>query len=314
LDQSEHDPKTHAPGHSLWPIGFAISVAVALVGLLVSWWIVGIGCVLLVFFGAAWAYDVSREHRPKPVEPPTPPKAGEQIARAPVGEQPATRKGFLGAMTLGLGAAIGAIVTIPPLVFAGVPPFRKGEGFTDMHVDLGPLENFKVDQWFQTSFNIEPLEGDVADRTAYIRYNGLLPDPETKRPEPSFTILSSRCVHLGCPVQANGPRDDKAKQEMGAGLRKVTMTPVLPAGGFGCPCHGGQYSSEGNRTAGPPVRALDRYAYEVRDGKLYLVGMFSVNEVEGTGKDAVMGKYRLAAPGIHIDGVEQILYPFIPPS
>jgi hypothetical protein len=36
--------------------------------------------------------------------------------------------------------------------------------------------------------------------------------------------------------------------------------------------------------------------------------------VEGSGLDANMGEYRLAQPGIHVDGVEQILYPFIPPS
>ena len=144
------------------------------------------------------------------------------------------------------------------------------------------------------------------DRTAYVRFNGLL------KGEPSFTIISNRCVHLGCPVQANGPTDPKPK-EVAAGRRKVMLTGVLPAG-FGCPCHGGQYDTEGNRVAGPPVRALDRYAYKVKDGRLRLVGAFSVNEVDGTGKDAIMGKYRLAQPGVHIDGFEQILYPFIPPS
>ena len=74
---------------------------------------------------------------------------------------------------------------------------------------------------------------------------------------------------------------------------------MLPAGGFGCPCHGGQYSTEGNRTAGPPVRALDRWAYKVVDGRLRLVGAFSVDEVEGSGSDATMGSYRLAQPGVH---------------
>ena len=94
----------------------------------------------------------------------------------------------------------------------------------------------------------------------------------------------------------------------------MTFTPVLPAGGFGCPCHGGQYDTEGNRTAGPPVRALDRWAYKIAGGRLRLVGAYSVNEVEGSGKDANIGKYRLAQPGVHVDGLEQILYPFIPPS
>ena len=313
MDQSEHDSQNHVPGHSLWPAGFAIGVAVALVGLIVSWGLVAIGVVIVIVFGVGWWYDVSRERKPKPVEPPAPPKPGEHIERRPVAEQPATRKGFLGAMTLGLGAAIGALVTIPPLVLAGVPPFKKGQGFVDMEVDLGPIESFKLDEWLIAKFNVAPEQGDVADRTAYVRYNGPIKNPSTGKDEPSFTILSNRCVHLGCPVQANGPVDGNATRDFGGGQRAVQMTPVLPAG-FGCPCHGGQYDIEGNRTAGPPVRALDRYAYKIRNGRVVLVGMYSVNEVEGTGSKATMGQYRLAAPGIHIDGVEQILYPFIPPS
>ena len=55
---------------------------------------------------------------------------------------------------------------------------------------------------------------------------------------------------------------------------------------FACPCHGGAYDTEGNRTAGPPVRALDRYEYEVRDGRVFLVGTYSVGKVQGEGKDA----------------------------
>jgi Rieske Fe-S protein len=306
LDQTGQQPQSHAHAPSHLPVGVAIGVGCALVGLLVSWWLVAIGAAIAVLFGMLWVYDVMRVEEPEAPAGDGPPEAGAHVARSAVGAQPATRKGFLAATTIGLGAAIGAIVTVPSLVFAGVPPFRKGEGFIDMEVDLGPLASFKQDEWLITKFNVAPEQGDVANRTAYVRFNGLLEG------KPSFTILSNRCVHLGCPVQANGPVGEGAK-EFGAGRRKVAFTPVLPAG-FGCPCHGGQYDTEGNRTAGPPVRALDRYAYEIRGGNVVLVGAFSVNEVEGTGMDANIGKYRLAQPGVHVDGVEQILYPFIPPS
>jgi Rieske Fe-S protein len=304
LDQPEHH---QAQVLSLWPIGVAVGVACALVGLLVSWWIVGIGAVIIVLFGTAWIYDVTRDRRPQPVAAAGAPAPGEQIERASVGEHETSRKGFLSAMTLGLGAAIGAIVTIPPLVFAGLPPFRKGEGFVDIDVDLGPLDAFREREWLITQFNMTPELGEVAERTAYVRFNGLLDG------EPSFTIISNRCVHLGCPVQANGPTTPEQRRTYLAGRRQVTYTPVLPAG-FGCPCHGGQYDTEGNRTAGPPVRALDRWAYKIEDGRLRLVGAYSINEVEGSGADASIGEYRLAQPGIHVDGAEQILYPFIPPS
>jgi Rieske Fe-S protein len=303
LDPVEHE--RHAPTLSLWPIGVAAGVACMLVGLIVSWWIVGVGFVVVVLFGIAWMYDAMRT--PEPEAAPEPVAAGAQVERGTVGAMPATRKGFLSAMTLGLGAAIGALVTIPPLVFAGLPPFKKNEGFFDIEVDLGPLDLYSLDQWMIAKFNIVPAQGDVADRTAYVRYNGPLEG------KPSFTIISNRCVHLGCPVQANGPTDTQKAKEISKGHRKVSLTPVLPAG-FGCPCHGGQYDTEGNRVAGPPVRALDRYAYKIQNRRLVLLGTYSVNDVEGTGKDASIGQYRLAQPGIHVDGFEQILYPFIPPS
>src|SRR5438132_1105730 len=61
----------------------------------------------------------------------------------------------------------------------------------------------------------------------------------------------------------------------------ILLRPVVPAG-FGCPCHGGQYDTEGNRTAGPPVRALDRYQFEIKNGHLLLLSTFSVSHVVGT--------------------------------
>jgi len=106
-----------------------------------------------------------------------------------------------------------------------------------------------------TSFTSNPVQGDVSRRTAYIRNNGL-----TKEKQPSFTIIYSRCVHLGCPVQPNGPKFEDQKKT----YKGVTLTPVQPAG-FGCPCHGGLYDSEGNRRAGPPVRSLDRQDRSYQD-------------------------------------------------
>ena len=92
----------------------------------------------------------------------------------------------------------------------------------------------------------------------------------------------------------------------------MTLIPTQPAG-FGCPCHGGQYDTEGNRTAGPPVRALDRFEYKIVDGRLILMKQFSVAKVEGQGSQAIIHKYRLAGPGEHVDGPEQWFYPLNPP-
>ncbi len=86
----------------------------------------------------------------------------------------------------------------------------------------------------------------------------------------------------------------------------------MPAG-FGCPCHGGQYDTEGNRTAGPPVRALDRYSYEIRNGHVILLSTYSVSHVVGVGAQAKIYKYKLAGPGQHVDGPEEWFYPLQPP-
>ena len=101
-------------------------------------------------------------------------------------------------------------------------------------------------------------QGEVSRRTAYVRYNGQVSG------QPSFTIISNHCAHLGCPVQPNGPLDEREEGD----YNDVTLIPTISIAGFGCPCHGGQYDTEGNRTAGPPVRALDRYSFSIRNGNL----------------------------------------------
>ena len=91
----------------------------------------------------------------------------------------------------------------------------------------------------------------------------------------------------------------------------VELTPTNPSG-YGCPCHGGAYDVEGNRTAGPPVRALDRYEFSIIEGSLWLGQPYSVAEVDGEGADAVIVKYDPADPGVHVDGPEQYFYPYVP--
>ena len=93
-------------------------------------------------------------------------------------------------------------------------------------------------------------------------------------------------------------------------------TSFLPKGpaGFGCPCHGGQYDNEGNRTAGPPVRALDRAEFSIRNGNLFLGSFYSVSEVQGAGARARIMKYGRMPPGVHVDGPSAWLYPLEVPK
>ena len=61
----------------------------------------------------------------------------------------------------------------------------------------------------------------------------------------SYVAISTRCAHLGCPVNF-----------------------VAAAGNFVCPCHGGVYDFEGKVIGGPPVRPLDRFQTRVGNGQV----------------------------------------------
>jgi quinol---cytochrome c reductase iron-sulfur subunit, bacillus type len=301
---------SHGPPPSLWPVGFAVGIVCILVGLIVSWPVVAVGAGLTLIFGFLWIRDVTRGYQTAPPEPAAATEAHEGTPATaetpPVEAATYPRSKFLEGATLGLGAAIGAVVTIPAVGFAVVPVFVD-QGNPD--IDLGPLENFPQGEWVITHFHLRPEEGDVARRVAYIRYNGLADN------EPSFTIISNRCAHLGCPVQPGGlVQTDKTKDQKTSGGQDIQVTPVLGLSSFTCPCHGGSYDSEGNRTAGPPVRALDRWTYEIKNGNLILIKNYSVSTVEGTGASAVINKYKLTGPGQHVDGPEQIFYPWQPPT
>ena len=168
-----------------------------------------LGAALAIVFGVLWIRDTARTHAP----------VDSSAAHALVDEEPSAaraaaeeqhletygRAGFITLATIGVGGVIGAAVTLPSLGFAVLPVFT-GEAVESPDVDLGPISNFPEGTFTITTFTSNPAQGQVSRRTAYIRNNGL-----TKEKQPSFTIIYSRCVHLGCPVQPNGPRfEDKA--------------------------------------------------------------------------------------------------------
>ena len=294
----------HGPEPSLWPLGFAIGLTVTLVGLVIgSWSAAAVGAVVMVTCGFVWMRDAMT--------------GDEDVAAAPAPgtvavvdgaeEDPELyRRGtFLGLATLGLGGVITGMVALPVAGFAVLPAFVD-QGHDD--IDIGPIEDYPEGDFVVATFLSNPEQGEVSRRTAYVRNNGF------KDGVPSFTILSNRCVHLGCPVQVNGLSLEDQKQLVKVeGGAPIELTPTKAASGFGCPCHGGQYDTEGNRVAGPPVRALDRYRFLIRDGRLVLTEPYSVGEVEGTGSEAVIKAYDWVNPSVHVDGVEAILYPLEPP-
>jgi Rieske Fe-S protein len=327
---SEHESlheEQHLPSPTLWPIGFAIGIVVVLVGLVINPTLISpIGGVIAIVFGVLWAREATAELRGQPVvvEPErrqmteagagmTAPPADQQgVALPPVKETAVTRSRFLEGATLGLGGVIGGIITVPVAGFALLPSFLSQK---QHKVDLGPLSSFPLNKWFITTFIVDPTQGEVTRRAVFIRNNGNVAN-EKGQQQASFTIISNRCSHVGCPTQANGPTGPKytgtpnATEHTANG--RVDLVSVIPAG-YGCPCHGSQFDTEGNRVAGPAVRALDRYDYEIDNGRLILLSTYSVSHVVGTGAQAKIYKYKEAGPGEHVDGPEQWFYPLQPP-
>ena len=301
--QEEHP---HVPGPSVWPVGFAVGVVVLLVGLIISWYVAGLGALIALVFGFLWVRDLTAgtalAHAPA-VEPEERVSAPPLQADVTLPEEPPVerypRSKFLEIGTLGLGGVIGGLVTVPALGFMIAPPFLN-QGTKDH--DIGPLTDFPQGKYVIATWTSDKSQGEVSRRTAFVRYNGELNN------QPSFTIISNHCAHLGCPVQPNG----EVQYTKTSHYNDVTLIPVTPSG-FGCPCHGGQYDTEGNRTAGPPVRALDRYSFSIIDGHLYVGKPFSVSHVVGTGAQAKIYATTYSFPGEHVTGLESWLYPLQPP-
>ena len=315
MEERPGDDRPQLPAPSIWPVGFAVGVVCLLVGLVVSWWVAAVGAALALIFAFLWVREAvtgrPQVAGPPPAEepavdgaPPIPADVGEAAMPAPEPGERFPRSKFLEAATLGIGALIGVIVTLPALGAALVPGFVKQKS---KPIDLGPVSNFREGQYYVTTFPRDAKQGLISHMTAFIRNNG------TTNGKPSFTCISNRCVHLGCPVQAGGPVFDKQSKTVKSPAGEVDVTPALPAAGFICPCHGGAYDQEGNRIAGPPVRALNRFEFSIVNGHLVLGSMYSVAKVDGSGASAKIHKYNLAGPGQHVDGPEQWFYPVQPP-
>jgi Rieske Fe-S protein len=202
---------------------------------------------------------------------------GRNIPGAFEGET-VTRRRFMTGAAHGAGAIAAAAFTLPALGFALGPVFERTEASWEA---VGSPAEFPNDTYIPKVITTTYGIGEAGKTTAYIRAHNQAIDPPQLG---AFIALSSRCMHLGCPVRY-----------------------VDAAQRFICPCHGGVYDFLGKVAGGPPVRPLDRFATRVRNvgpgGSAVLeVGpRFSVN-------------YQLKAfsprdPGQSLDGIGPILYP-----
>ena len=216
--------------------------------------------------------------------------AGPSHARAyarPQSPQSAVTRGqFLTLSTVGLGAMIGAVIGVPATVYVLAP---ITEETTFVPVKLGDVSEFEGEQGFAPvakTFVEDPNSPNTSSALAWVHNTGNANVDDWTASDAKFIVFSNRCMHLGCPVQATSL-------------------------GFACPCHGGQYNKEGQRIAGPPIRPLDRYQWEVRNGgkELWLTNRWSVDFVNGKIK-----YFEVKMPGQPVDmpgpsWLPDVLYP-----
>ncbi len=285
-------------GTGIWPISFAVGIAVLLVGLIISPRVIApLGGAITVLAGTAWVRGNRRTPRTE-----TAPSAREH--RDETHEQRFPRSRLLERATLALGGLVALGVGLPAAGLAILPSVL---GQRRRPVDLGPIAALPEGEFVVATFLADPHAGEISRRAAYIRNNGALGSL------PSFTIMSSRCTHVGCPTQPNGPLYLQQRRAERTNGGEVGLVPAQPSG-FGCPCHGSQFDNEGNRTAGPAPRALDRYQFSIRNGRLTLGRLYSVSRVDGTGAQARIHSFALKGDGEPVTGLEAWLYPTDPPS
>ena len=160
---------------------------------------------IALVFGFLWLRDVTKPVRTPRAGRSSPRHAARRYKAIEPAEddEPETypRSTFLSVATLGLGAVIGGLITLPVLGFAVLPSFTNQD---EQDVELGPIDEFPEGEFVIATYLENPEVGEVTRRTMFIRNNGRI-----EQGEPSFTILYSRCVHLGCPVQPNGLIDEE---------------------------------------------------------------------------------------------------------
>jgi menaquinol-cytochrome c reductase iron-sulfur subunit len=186
-----------------------------------------------------------------------------------------TRRRFMNLGANGLGAAAAAAFTLPALGFAVGPIFERKKW---QWQDVGALADFPLDSYVPKVITETTGIGDTGNTTVYMRRRNTQFDTYPGDQYNRVVAISSRCMHLGCPVRF-----------------------VQAAARFICPCHGGVYDFQGQRVGGPPVRPLDRFYSRIRNGRVELGPRYSVN--------SHFVRFSPRDPGQDLDGIGKYIYP-----
>jgi Rieske Fe-S protein len=188
-----------------------------------------------------------------------------------------TRRRFMVGAANGAGMVATAAIALPALGFALAPVFKTAPVTWQT---IGPPSDFPDDNYVVKVITLVPGVGEAGNSIAYVRTRNPALDTETEDKYNHWIALSSRCMHLGCPVRWV----DAAKR-------------------FICPCHGGVYNIRGMVAGGPPVRPLDRFYTRLNTttGMVELGPRYSVN--------SELRRFSPRDPGEPLDGIGQYLYP-----
>ena len=188
-----------------------------------------------------------------------------------------TRRRFMTGAANGAGAVAAAAFTLPVLGFAIAPIFHR-QSF--QWQPIGAPSDFPSDTYATKVVTIIEGIGEAGKSLAYVRARNPAIDTEPEDQYNQFIALSSRCMHLGCPVRY-----------------------VFAAQRFICPCHGGVYDFRGMVAGGPPVRPLDRFYTRLNNesGLVEIGPRYSVN--------SELRRFSPRDPGQPLDGIGQYLYP-----
>jgi Rieske Fe-S protein len=188
-----------------------------------------------------------------------------------------TRRRFMTAVTHGSGGIAAAAFTLPALGFAIGPLFSRVPFNWQA---IGPPSDFPSDTYTTKVITIVQGIGEAGYSIAYVRTRNPAIDTEPEDQYNHFVALSSRCMHLGCPVRF-----------------------VAAAERFICPCHGGVYDFRGEVVGGPPVRPLDRFYTRINQqtGLVEIGPRYSVNDQ--------LQRFSPRDPSQPLNGIGQYLYP-----
>lgn len=189
-----------------------------------------------------------------------------------------TRRRFMTGTAHTAGAVAAGAFALPALGFALGPVFQSHRAQWE---DVGALGDFPPDAYVPKVVTQAEGLGEVGKTTLYMRKRNPSIDTEPADQYNQVIAISTRCMHLGCPVR------------------------YVPASErFICPCHGGVYDIQGKRTGGPPVRPLDRFYTRIEQGRVQVGPRYSVN--------SELRRFSPRDPGEPLDGIGQYLYPSRP--